>query len=106
MARSLAGVSEPFVFTAEVWQWEGKAAWHFVSLPETVADDIAARFGHTAAGFGSLPVEVAIGATRWKTSVFPDSKRGTYLLPLKKAVRVAEGLDAGSAATVSLAVVA
>jgi hypothetical protein len=27
--------------------------------------------------------------------VFPDSKRGSYLLPVKKAVRTAEGLVEG-----------
>ena len=37
-----------------------------------------------------------IGATRWSTSIFPDKKRGTYVLPVKKSVRVAEQLAAGS----------
>jgi hypothetical protein len=30
-----------------------------------------------------------------RTSLFPDSKAGTYLLPVKRAVRDAEHLDAG-----------
>lgn len=94
-----------FSFTAEVWEHEGPAAWHFVSLPEALADEIEATFGHQAGGFGSLRVEVTIGATRWSTSAFPDSKRGTYVLPLKKAVRVAERLVAGAPAKVSLVVV-
>ena len=93
-----------FPFTAEVWEHEGPAAWHFVSLPEGVADEIEAAYGHRAAGFGSLRVEVTIGKTRWQTSVFPDRKRGTYVLPLKKQVRVAEQLVAGSLAKVILVV--
>jgi Domain of unknown function (DUF1905) len=36
-----------------------------------------------------------VGATSWRTSIFPDSKTGAYLLPVKKAVRVAEHLEAG-----------
>ena len=95
-----------FSFTAEVWEHEGRAAWHFVSLPEGVADEIEAAFGHRAGGFGSLRVEVTIGKTRWETSVFPDRRRRTYLLPLKKQVRVAEQLVAGRPAKVSLVVVA
>lgn len=94
-----------FSFTAEVWEHEGPAAWHFVSVPEAVADEIEATYGHRAAGFGSLRVEVTIGRTRWFTSVFPDRKRGTYVLPVKKQVRVAEGLVAGAPAQVSLVVV-
>lgn len=95
---------EPLSFTAAVWEHDGAGAWHFVSLPEAHADDIEERYGHRAAGFGSLRVEVTIGTTRWQTSIFPDRKRGTYLLPVKKSVRVAEGLAAGSMARVELLV--
>jgi hypothetical protein len=94
-----------FSFVAEVWEHEGPAAWHFVSLPEAVADDIEATYGHQARGFGSLRVEVTIGRTRWSTSIFPDRKRGTYVLPVKKSVRVAEGLGAGAPARLTLTVI-
>jgi hypothetical protein len=93
-----------FSFTAEVWEHDGSASWHFVSLPDDDADQIEAMFGHRAGGFGAVRVEVTIGATRWLTSLFPDSKRRTYVLPLKKSVRVAEGLNAGSVAVVDLVV--
>ena len=75
---------------------QGSAAWFFVSLPEDVADDIEAEHGHRARGFGSVRVEVSTGSTTWTTSVFPDTKRGTYVLPVKQPVRRAEGLLAGS----------
>lgn len=94
------------VFVAELWEHDGPAAWFFISLPEDEADDIEERFGHRAAGFGSVRVEVSIGASRWQTSIFPDSKRATYVLPVKKAVRRAEGLAAGDAVSVELTVLA
>lgn len=94
-----------FSFTAEVWEHEGPAAWHFVSLPEAVADEIEATYGHRAGGFGSVRVEVTIGKTRWLTSLFPDRRRASYVLPLKKEVRVAEQLVAGAPANVSVVVV-
>ena len=94
-----------FTFTATVWEHEGAGAWHFVSLPDEEADDIEERFGGHARGFGSLRVDVSIGSTRWQTSIFPDAKRHTYVLPVKKAVRIAEALVAGSDATVSLVVI-
>jgi hypothetical protein len=93
-----------YAFRAELWQYEGPAAWYFVSLPLDVADDIRARFGTQASGFGSIKVEAAVGSTRWATSLFPDRTRGTYLLPINKAVRVAEHLEPGDIATVSLRV--
>ena len=98
--------SDPYRFDAELWEYQGTAAWFFLSLPEEIADDIDERFGHLEAGFGSLRVEVAVGSTTWRTSVFPDTKRGTYLLPVKKQVRKAEGLVEGSMCSVELAVVA
>ncbi len=91
-------------FTADVWEHDGEGSWHFVNLPEAHADDIKERFGRQAAGFGSIRVQVTMGTSVWKTSLFPDTKRGTYVLPIKKAVRTAEGLRDGSTAKVKLKV--
>ena len=52
-------------------------------------------------GFGSVKVGVCIGESRWKTSLFPQ-KSGGWFLPIKKPVRVAEGLDYGDEVTVEL----
>lgn len=94
-----------FRFSAEVWRWEGKDAWWFLSLPPDASDEIEATAAGARRGFGSVRVEVTIGATTWQTSVFPDKTRQTYVLPVKKEVRRAEGLDAGTVAEVELAVV-
>lgn len=93
-----------YSFEAVVWEHDGPGGWHFVSLPQEHADDIEERTAGQSTGFGSVRVEVAIGSTRWKTSVFPDQKRGTYLLPVKKSVRTAENLVDGTVAQVSLVV--
>ena len=61
------------------------------NLPEDQTDDIDERYARRAAGFGSVRVEATIGSTRWQTSIFPSKENATYVLPLKKAVRVAEG---------------
>jgi hypothetical protein len=93
-------------FEAQLWLSDEHRAVHFVSLPESLADDIEAEHGHRAAGFGSLRVEVTIGASTWRTSVFPDTKNKTYVLPVKKPVRTAEGVAAGDTVTVELTVIA
>jgi len=46
-------------------------------------------------GFGSVKVTAQIGDTRWQTSLFPQ-KSGGWFLPVKKPVRLAEGLDFGA----------
>jgi hypothetical protein len=93
-----------FTFDAEIWQTGSMAAWHFVSLPPEAGDEIRDRVDLARPGFGSVRVDVTVGGTRWQTSIFPDTKRGTYVLPLKAAARHAEGLVAGDRATVTIAV--
>src|SRR6478672_10375502 len=91
-----------FEFDAALFEWSGNAAWHFVAVPEPMSDEIAARMEGFTRGFRSVRVRVRIGGSAWATSVFPDSKTGCYLLPVKKAVRQTEGLAAGSIARVHL----
>ncbi len=91
-----------FTFTGELWQWSGEAGWHFISLPEAVTDDIDARFEGSRRGFGSLRVQVTLGQTTWSTSIFPDSKSATYVLPVKRQVRDAEHLSVGDRTDVRL----
>ncbi|TXI99795.1 MAG: DUF1905 domain-containing protein, partial [Neisseriales bacterium] len=46
-----------------------------------------------------------IGVSQWETSVFPDKKSGSYLLPLKKSVREANLLEDGSSITIKLVMI-
>lgn len=79
-----------FTFKSKVWLWSGsKVVWHFATVPSEISKHLKG-FSMPRKGFGSIPVEVTIGKTSWKTSIFPDSKKGTYILPLKKEVRKAE----------------
>ena len=96
-----------YQFEADLWRWDARQAdsWTFVSLPTDLADEINDVAGPISRGFGSLRVDVTIGETTWRTSIFPDAKRGTYVLPLKRAVRSAENLKTGDTARVRLALV-
>jgi len=81
-----------FEFEAELWRWSARTQdWFFVSVPEELSADIR-EVPRAPRGFGSVRVEAQIGGTRWRTSIFPSGD-GTYALPLKKAVRDAEGLE-------------
>jgi Domain of unknown function (DUF1905) len=97
--------TDQFTFSAEVWRWQGAApaAWHFITLPDDVAGQIKFMIGKRQ-GFGSVKVKVLIGETSWKTSLFPDKKSGSFLLPIKAEVRKAQALVAGKTAKVRLTV--
>jgi Domain of unknown function (DUF1905) len=93
-----------YVFDAELWLWDARKddSWTFVSLPGDDSDEIRELAGGHAGGFGSVRVTVTVGATTWQTSIFPDKAKGTYVLPVKKAVRAAERLAAGERARVAV----
>lgn len=92
-------------FRATLWEHEGPAAWSFLTLPPAVTDDIDELTEGTRRGFGSVRVRVTVGATTWATSIFPDTKRGAFLLPVKQQVRRAEGLEDGAEVAVHLELV-
>lgn len=94
---------EDFAFTGILWRAEADDAWWFVTVPADLTEDIRFAAGPPK-GFGSVPVEVTVGATTWRTSLFPDTRRGSFLLPIKRAVRQAEGLDDGDEVPVTLRV--
>ena len=89
-------------FEAELWQWEARPeVWVFARLPEDVSAEIR-DVPRPRAGFGAVRVGVVLGGSRWSTSVFPESADGCYVLPVKRSVREAEGLDVGDVARVEL----
>ena len=85
-----------FEFTADLWRYAGEAAWYFLTLPHDVADEIDHLTSESRRGFGSVRVEVTVGGTTWRTSIFPDRRSESFVLPVKKGVRTAELLDDGS----------
>ena len=95
-------LADSHTLTAELWLHPRSAGWHFVTLPADLADDLRARAAGRARPFGSLPVRVTVGNTSWTTSVFPDTRAASYLLPVKAAVRRREALAAGDVVRVTL----
>jgi hypothetical protein len=101
-----------WTFTGPLWLWRGKAkdgtptstAWHFVTIDGAVADAIRAAAPGRSAAWGSVYVDVTIGNTNWKTSVFPSKEVAGYLLPVKASVRKAEKLVEGDTVTLHLTV--
>lgn len=75
-----------------LWKYPGEGAWYFIALPTEYADEIKSLRNPQAKGFGSIRVTAHIDTHHWQTSLFPDSKSGTYLLPIKKEIRLKNNL--------------
>jgi hypothetical protein len=86
---------------------EGYAPMGFLRIPAEAAEAIVAHEferrleAGKRRGFGSVKVTVALGGSTWQTSLFPN-KDGSWFLPIKKPVRVAENLLDGDEVTVDL----
>jgi hypothetical protein len=81
------------VFSGPVWEWRGPAPHHFVTVPEAEAGMLEAVSEMVTYGWGMIPVSVSMGRAEWTTSLWP--KDGGYIVPLKAAVRKAEGVEVG-----------
>jgi hypothetical protein len=87
-------------FSGEIIHWRGPAPFHFVTVPDEQSAEIEAVSSMVTYGWGVIPVNVRIGRTEFKTSLFPRGE--LYLVPIKDAVRRAEGLVLGDEVMVQL----
>lgn len=87
-------------FAGELWYWRGPAPFHFVSVPPDESEAIAEVAPRLTYGWGMIPARVAIGETEVTTSLWP--KDGGYIVPVKKALQDAEGLELGDTVEVRL----
>jgi hypothetical protein len=91
-----------YQFNATLWQHQGSGGWFFVSLPVHLAKEIREHLQHHEQGWGRMPVRARIGNVEWKTAIWFDTRQGTYLLPVKASIRLAEDLQAGDARDVQI----
>jgi len=89
-------------FSGTIWFWRGPAPWYFVTVPPAQSSEIYAISSVVTYGWGVIPVRVRLGGSVWTTSLFP--KDGAYLVPIKAAIRRAEGVEEGDEVTLRLEV--
>lgn len=90
-----------FTFSSALWEYGGSNTWVFVTLPLELSDEIADLVPKQP-GFGSVRVAVQVGSTDWATSLFPDRKLASYVLPVKRSVRDREQLSIGDTVQVRI----
>lgn len=93
-------------FRAKLWIYSGTNPWHFVTLPKKSAAEVR-EIAHLRPrrGFGSIRVEVKLGESIWRTSIFPDKDSGSYFLPIMKSVRANEKLVAGDSLKITITLI-
>ncbi|HEX5006875.1 MAG TPA: DUF1905 domain-containing protein [Hyphomonadaceae bacterium] len=89
-------------FRAKVWAQESTGAWHFVTLPANLSKRIRTLTTGLRKPFGSFRVSAKTGRTMWETSLFADTKRSAFVLPVKAHVRRKEKIKLGDTIEVSV----
>ncbi len=91
-----------YAFDAALYRWASRREkWLFVSLPADASAEIRELPSGPRRGFDSLRVEATIGATTWRTSIFP-ADGGLYSMPVKRSVYERTGADEGDTIEVSI----
>jgi hypothetical protein len=88
-----------WVFEGEIIEWRGPAPYFFVAMAASDSADLKEE-ARSLIYWGQVPVQVVLGGTEFSTALFP--KDGRYLVPLKDAVRKAEGVGEGGVVRVEL----
>ncbi len=87
-------MNNTFKFNSKLTRYAGEGAWYFVTLPRALSSDIKLFSVGNTVGLGYVRVEVTLGRTIWKTTLFP-SKTGKYYLAIKAEIRKKEALQDG-----------
>lgn len=89
-------------FEVPVILWRGPSPFHFIRVPARFSVDLRDASREVSYGWGAVPAEATIQGCRFRTSLFP--KDGSFLLPLKKAVREQTGIEVGDRVSVRITV--
>lgn len=101
---------EEHALTVTLWRWAGGANggdWFFASIDGAVGEALSATAlmqrleSGRRSGWGSVKVVARVGETEWRSSAFPAKAQG-WMVPIKAAVRKAEGLAEGEPFALSL----
>jgi hypothetical protein len=104
-------LKKKFKFISKVIVWNGgnsakgddSGNWRFARVPEDISAKIKEmQKGRLRRGWGAVYAKAKVGKSEWQTSIFPDRRSATYLLPLKKQIRFDENLYDGDEFTFSI----
>lgn len=89
-----------FEIQGKVIEWRGPAPFYFVATPSEITDEIEIYKRELSYGWGVIPARITIGDVSVTTSLIP--RAGTFLIPLKDAIRKPNGIELGQTVSIRL----
>lgn len=84
-------IGKPYLYSSS----DDVGGWTIVPLPEALSKEIRDNFKLLEEGWGRMRITAKIGNSEWQTSIWFDTKQGTYFLPLKAGIRKKEKIICG-----------
>lgn len=76
-----------------MWQHDSPGGWYFVSVPQDLAKEIRNNLQWQEEGWGRMKAIAQIETTSWDTAIWFDTKKNTYILPIKAEIRRKTALE-------------
>lgn len=76
-----------YQFPTKMWRHNATGGWFFASVPKIISKEIREHFKWQEEGWGRLKASAQIEALKWETAIWFDTKKNTYLLPIKADIR-------------------
>lgn len=91
-----------YSFKGKIWKHKESGGWHFVTLPKRLSKEIRETHYVSEEGWGRLKVKASFSQSGWETSIWYDSKIGSYIIPIKSVIRKKESLAEGDRVEIHL----
>lgn len=91
-----------YEFSSKLWKYNSIGGWHFISLPKAVSKEIRNLLKWQEEGWGRMKAEAQINEIKWETAIWFDTKKETYLLPVKTKIRQQAKLETNKELKIAL----
>lgn len=93
-----------YEFKTEMWRHSSPGGWYFVSLPKMMSKEIRENHKWQEEGWGRMKALAQIAALKWETAIWFDTKKDTYILPIKAEIRKKSNLEINNKIEMSISI--
>ncbi|MCO6499058.1 MAG: DUF1905 domain-containing protein [Vicingus serpentipes] len=93
-----------YQFSTKLWRYNSQNGWYFATVPKNYSKEIRAHLKWQEEGWGRMKATVIINDLNWDTSIWFDTNKNSYILPIKSEVRKKLSLKEDDLLTISILV--
>lgn len=76
-----------YQFSAKLWRHNSEGGWYFITLPSDYSNEIRSNLQWQEEGWGRMKAIAQLKGINWNTSIWFDTKKKSYILPIKSEIR-------------------